>query len=154
MAHYYLDSSALVKRYVAERGTAWVNNLCDASSGHVVYTARVSGVEIVAALFRRVRVGSLALADAQAETAQLKIDLMIDYQIVEVTETLVNAAMSLAERDGLRGYDAIQLAAGLELQAARVASGLSPLIFVCADADLNAAAAAEGLSVENPNAYP
>ncbi len=154
MAHYYLDSSALVKRYVVEHGTVWIDNLCDVGSGHEVYTVRVSGAEIVAALFRRARVGALSLSDAQAETAQFKVDLTNDYQIVEVTESLVDAAMTLAERYGLRGYDAIQLAAALELQAARTASGLSFLTFVCADTDLNTAAATEGLAVENPNVYP
>lgn len=34
MASYYLDTSALVKRYVTERGTAWIVNLTDPSSGH------------------------------------------------------------------------------------------------------------------------
>ena len=154
MAHYYLDSSALVKRYVAERGTRWVDRLCEARTGHVIYTVRVSGAEIVAALFRRTRGGSLPRATAQAEAAQFKIDLVDDYQIVEVTESVINTAMRLAEQHGLRGYDAVQLAAALSVQAARGISGLSPLIFVSADSDLNVAAAAEGLPVEDPNAYP
>jgi hypothetical protein len=47
----------------------------------------------------------------------------------------------------------LQLAAALELQTVRVANSLSPITFVCADDKLNAAAAAEGVSVENPNAY-
>ena len=154
MAHYYLDSNALVKRYAAERGTAWIENLRDAGSGHTLYIVRVSGAEMVAALFRRARVGSLALSDAQAQTAQFKADLPYDYAIVEVTESLVDTAMTLAERYGLRGYDAVQLAAALELRVALGASGLPALTFVCADADLNTAATAEGLPVDNPNARP
>ncbi len=154
MAHFYLDSSALVKRYVTERGTAWIDNLCDARTGHMIYTVRVSGAEIVAALFRRTRGSSLTLAAAQTEAAQFKIDLANDYQVVEVTESVVATAMRLAEQHGLRGYDAIQLAAALGVQAERAISGLSPLVFVSADADLNAAAAAEGLPIEDPNAHP
>ena len=92
MACYYLDSSALVKRYVAERGTSWINGLCDAAAGHTIYVVRVSGAEIVAALFRRARMGSLSLADAHAQAAQFKSDLPLDYEIVEVTETLVATA--------------------------------------------------------------
>jgi len=154
MAHYYLDSSALVKRYVVELGAAWIENLCDAGSGHTIYIVRVSGVEMVAALFRRAHIGSLSLSDAQAQTAQFRADLPYDYAVVEVTELLIDAAMTLAERHGLRGYDAVQLAAALELRAALVASGLPALTFVCADADLNAAAAAEGFPVDDPNAHP
>ncbi len=80
MAHYYLDSSALVRRYVNERGTGWIADLCEARAGHVIYTARVSAAEIVAALFRRVRGGSLTLAMAQTESVQFKLDLVGDYQ--------------------------------------------------------------------------
>lgn len=114
MAHYYLDSSAVVKRYVTELGTVWVDNLCDARAGHVIYTVRVSAAEIVAALFRRVRGGSLDPASAQTESAQFKRDLADDYQVVEVTESVVDIAMRLAEQYALRGYDAVQLAAALE----------------------------------------
>ena len=53
MGHYYFDSSALVKRYVAEVGTEQVIDLCAADAGHTLYTVRISGAEIVAALFRR-----------------------------------------------------------------------------------------------------
>lgn len=151
MSHYYLDSSALVKRYVAEAGTGWVANLCATSAGHTLYTVRISGAEIVAALFLRVRTGTLAESDAQAAAAQFRADLRDRYQIVETTEQVVDLAMMLAERHGLRGYDSIQLAAALALQLARDSLSLSAITFVCADDRLNTAAEAEGLSVENPN---
>jgi len=70
---------------------------------------------------------------------------------VKVTEHLIDLAMNLAERHSLRGYDSVQLAAALELQAVRAANSLSPITFVCADDKLNAAATTEGLSVENPS---
>ena len=57
--------------------------------------------------------------------------------------------MTLAETHGLRGYDAIQLAAAIEVGRRYVASGLPPIIFVCADSALNAVAAVEGLIVED-----
>ncbi len=87
MAHYYLDSSALVKRYAAEAGTAWVTALCAPSAGHTLNTVRVTGAEIVAALFRRVQVGSLALSDAQMAATRFRRDLLSQYDIVEVTGT-------------------------------------------------------------------
>jgi predicted nucleic acid-binding protein len=129
-----------------------VIDLCTADAGHTLYTVRISGAEIVAALFLRARTGSLALADAQAAATQFQADFRGRYQVVEVTEQLVDLAMTLAERHGLRGYDSVQLAAALALQAARQALDLSAVTFVCADDRLNAAAMAEGLSVENPNA--
>jgi uncharacterized protein len=54
----------------------------------------------------------------------------------------------------LRAYDAVQLAAVLEVNDDRVAVGLSSVTLISADTALNAAAAAEGLAVDDPNAHP
>jgi hypothetical protein len=79
---------------------------------------------------------------------------LASYQIVELTERVVTRAMMLAETHALRGYDAVQLAAALEVNTLCVGSGLSPIIFVSADNDLNTVSASEGLVVENPNTHP
>lgn len=150
MVHYYFDSSALAKRYIAETGSAWINDIV-MDDEHTLYTVRVSGAEIVAAFFRRVRTESLTPANAQAAAAEFKNDFRHRYQIVEVTEQLVDTAMTLAETHNLRGYDSIQLAAALVLQRVRTSLSASPIVFVCADQNLNEAAIAEGLPVENPN---
>ena len=71
-----------------------------------------------------------------------------------MTEQLVNRAMTLAETYGLRGFDAVQLAAACEVQALCIASGIPSLFFLSADRVLNDAAIAEGLSVDDPNAHP
>jgi uncharacterized protein len=47
---YFLDSSALVKRYAVETGTAWVSNLCDPANNHTILIANVTIVEVAAAL--------------------------------------------------------------------------------------------------------
>src|SRR5438105_3898859 len=73
--------------------------------------------------------------------------------IIEVTEPLIEKAMELSERHGLRGYDSVQLAAALCLQAVRTLLALPPLLFVSADTPLNASAAAEGLVVDDPNSH-
>jgi hypothetical protein len=151
MTHYYFDSSALVKRYVAEIGTAWVQSVCAPTAKHILYTVRVSGAEIVAALFRRARTGTLVLADAHTAAAQFKLDFQNEYQIAEITEALTLEAMRLAETHGLRGYDSLQLAAALSLQNLRASLALPSIIFVSADEALNQVAIAEGLQVDNPN---
>ena len=51
----------------------------------------------------------------------------------------------------LRAYDAVQLATVLEVHNERTALGLSPLTLLSADTDLNDAAIAESLIVDNPN---
>ncbi len=62
------------------------------------------------------------------------------YGIVEVTESLVRRAGALAERRALRGYDAIQLAAALELR-----DGGADVEFACFDDRLALAARRERL---------
>jgi uncharacterized protein len=70
-----------------------------------------------------------------------------------LTVALLTQAMSLAETYALRGYDAVQLAAALTLDALCVQNELPPLIFVSADGELNAVAAGRGLAAESPNNY-
>jgi uncharacterized protein len=58
-------------------------------------------------------------------------------------------AALLADTYALRGYDAVQLAAAIEVRLQ-----VPALILVSADTELNTAATVEGLSVEDPNTHP
>jgi predicted nucleic acid-binding protein len=62
--------------------------------------------------------------------------------------------MILAQTHGLRGYDAVQLAAALRVNSRRLSRRTSGAILVSADLELLAAATAEGLAVEDPNTHP
>ena len=154
MAGFFCDSSAIVKRYVNETGSNFVDGLADLKSGNVILLARITRVEVVAAIARRLKNGSVSTADAQNAVAAFQHDLTNNYFTVEITPVLLSVAMSLATKNALRGYDAVQLAAVLEANDERLANGLPPLTLVSADTDLNTAAQAEGLNVENPNNYP
>jgi uncharacterized protein len=66
------------------------------------------------------------------------------YRVIEITPTLVTRAMAFAERYVLRGYDAVQLAAAVEVQTRGDILGLPVLTLVSADEELNVAATAEG----------
>ena len=59
--------------------------------------------------------------------------------------------MLIADEHELRGYDAVQLASALEANRLRQNNGLSAITFVSADNNLNSAATAEGMAVDNPN---
>ncbi len=50
MAGFFFDSSAIVKRYVNEIGSDFVDNLTDLKSGNVILLARITRVEVVAAI--------------------------------------------------------------------------------------------------------
>jgi len=154
VAAFFCDSSAIVKRYVNETGSNFVEDLADVKNGNVILLARITQVEIAAAIARRLKGRSIATADAQKALATFQHDLTNSYFTVEITPLLSSRAMSLATKHALRGYDAVQLAAALEANDERIADELSPLTLVSADDELNTAAEAEGLSVENPNDYP
>lgn len=103
----YLDSSALVKRYVAERGTREVAETISAAP--VIGTAAITRAEVSAALAKAVRVGALS----QQKAASARDALHQDWPTlvrVQISESLVTRADDLAWDIGLRGYDAVQLA--------------------------------------------
>ena len=62
MTQYFLDSSALIKRYVIEPGTTWVRSLTNHSSGNTAIIAQITQIEIVSGASRRVREGTLTHA--------------------------------------------------------------------------------------------
>ncbi len=70
------------------------------------------------------------------------------FRIVEITIPLLRHASQLADLRVLRAYDAVQLAAVLYIHRLD-----SSLVLLSADVDLNAAAMAEGLPVEDPNLH-
>lgn len=152
MAAYFLDTSALVKRYAQEAGTAWVTEVTSQASQDV-YILRVTGPELMAALTRKTNLGDVTPEDAQRAAFYFKSDYRQQYQIVELTPAVAERAMDLVQRHSLRGYDAVQLAGAVELQRLRAALGLVPLTFVCADENLNQGARLEGLMVNNPNLH-
>jgi uncharacterized protein len=153
-AAYFFDSSAIVKRYVRETGTAWVRRLTRRGQPDPIYLARITAVEVTSAVARRRQTGKPTPARAQSIFALFRGHLIKRYLIVEMTPALVNDAMRLADIHELRAYDAVQLAAALELNLRWLVAGLGSIIMVSADRDLNTAATAEGLTVENPNNYP
>lgn len=63
MAWFYADSSVLVKRHVIETGSAWVVALFTHASGHAIVTSRLSNIEVISALNRRMREGTLTATD-------------------------------------------------------------------------------------------
>ena len=154
MAAFFCDASAIVKRYANEFGSSWVMGVTDPASGNTIFVARITEVEVVSGVTRRVREGTLSANDGSAGTVSLRGDFVNQYRVIEITPTLIDNAVSLVQIHGLRGYDAVQLAAALEVHTDRRSLGLPPLILCSADRALNTAALAEGLAVDDPNTHP
>jgi predicted nucleic acid-binding protein len=133
MAAYYLDTSTLVKGYVSEIGSTWVTALIDPAAKHDLYTVRLTGPEMIAALHRKARTGQITMADASFAATNFFDDWLKRYQILEVSVWTSDRAMTLAMKYPLRGYDAVHLAAALEASRVYQAHQLPPLTFVSAD---------------------
>ena len=154
MAAYFLDSTALIKRYVQERGTAWIRASIDPAAGHQIFAARLALVEVAATLARQALSGNLTAAEAALGTHQLRHCFAHEFRVVEITPVLASHALNHIQTHALRGSDALHLAAAIELQRRRTAVGLASLTLISADAELNQAARAEALLVEDPNDRP
>ena len=123
----YLDTSSLVKLYVAEPESESVRRLVE--DADIVATAAIAYPEARAALARRRREGDLQARAFAAAKRALDNDWP-RYLAVDVTAALCREAGALAERHGLRGYDSVHLAACL--QVAR-AAGKAAVRFSCFD---------------------
>lgn len=109
----YLDASALVKRYVLERGSR--ETIALTADAELIATSIVSRAEVASGLAKAVRVG--LITDARARRVQRSFARdWPDLVRVPVTEALVERAEALAWDHGLRGYDAVQLASALAWQ--------------------------------------
>lgn len=151
MPVYFVDSSALAKRYVHEAGSEALRSLLDAGADCRIVIARITSVELASAIARRHRAGDLTAADAADARNALASDMVGEYRVVELTAAIAADAMALAERHMLRAYDAVQLATAVNLDRIVRGAGLEPTTVVSSDVELNAAAAREGLAVVDPN---
>ncbi|MDF5720893.1 MAG: type II toxin-antitoxin system VapC family toxin [Rhizonema sp. PD37] len=129
MTAYFLDSSALVKRYVPETGSAWIRAISDLDSGNSLIIARITWVEVRSAIARRQREGSLNISDASLITQRFRFDLNNQYQVIELDSILAENAGLLVDQYPLRAYDAVQLASLLRIQPAFSTTQSTQLIF-------------------------
>ncbi len=154
MSHFYLDASAVVKRYSPETGSAWVKGLTDPTAGHAIVLGEITLAEVAAAIAAKHRApGGITLEERDNAITLFLSHCMTDYELIAVNRSIIERAVDLTLHHKLRGYDAVQLAMALVAKEALTAADLAPLIFVAADADLMVAARAEGLSTENPNLH-
>ena len=149
MARVFFDTSALVKNYHVEPGTAQVQTILGAS-GSEFLISRLSAVEMLSGFAGKVRTGALSstdygilrkrfLADVRRKTVRPLRVLNSHYQLAG--DLIGKHAMSRQ----LRTLDAIQLAVALHFHR------VFPLDdFVCADRRLCDVAELEGLSVTQP----
>ena len=149
----YLDSSALAKLYMQEKGTEFVRNLFISDEENLVFSAKITRIEAASALARKKREGDITEKEYQYALQDLEADYEFSLSVLDLTDLILDLAFLLIKRRPLKGYDAIQLASALHLNTEILAEGDIPVVFICADDNLCNAAISEGLQTINPNAY-
>lgn len=150
---YYLDTSALLKKYVHETGSIWLQGLL-AAPRTLATTTHLVMAEIISALNRRVREGSVTATDYARLADRFRDDCRGTYQLIAVNNAILHSAGDMLERHPLRAYDAIHLATALTVNRRLLTFGAVGLVFLSADDRLLQAAVAEGVAVDNPNEHP
>ena len=105
------DSSAFAKRYVEERGSQEVDDLCQAASSLGLSVICVP--EIISALNRLVREKRISREDYLAAKVRLSEDVA-DAIIINLTAEVIARSTFLLETHPLRAMDALHVACALE----------------------------------------
>ena len=111
----YLDTSALVKRYIREAGTDEVIALIEDAGS--VGSASLTRVEMAAALEKTVRQGWVK-RKAALQAWQDFLDHWSSFTRLNASSGTIERASTLAWEYSLRGYDAMHLASALLWQEA------------------------------------
>jgi uncharacterized protein len=92
VAAYFLDTSALVKRYIPEIGTTWILTLTAQTSNHLLLVSRITFVEIMSAIARRQREATLTTEQSQQLRTIFQQHFTSQYQIIELTPNITTLA--------------------------------------------------------------
>ncbi|MDH7579060.1 MAG: type II toxin-antitoxin system VapC family toxin [Bacillota bacterium] len=136
---YFLDTSALFKRYRREEGSAAVEALFSRQA--VRFISEITLLEVVSNLRRLVDVDKI-VAPEEFDTLRatfLKDIAEENLEVVRLTGTIIVKSLAIASQRYITPIDAVQLATA--------ASMAEPPVFVCADQKLLRLAAEEGLEV-------
>jgi predicted nucleic acid-binding protein len=106
----FLDASALVKRYIQEKGSQDVKAWIEAAD--MVVTGLISRVEIAAAIARAGRMKLITADGSLVALRQFRSEWESFYRL-PITENTVARGDSLAVEHDLRGFDATHLACAL-----------------------------------------
>lgn len=141
----YIDSSALVKRYVEEAGSGAVDRLL--ADHPYVATSRLAYPEILSALNRKRRAREIPLRILDELTEAFESDWSKLF-VLEFDDALLPVIKAAIRRHAIRGADAVHLASAMWLRSVLK----EDVVFACADAKLLEAAKAERLLPCDPEA--
>ncbi len=142
MKFYFLDTSALVKRYHAEKGTETVDKIFSEEDKAIVISS-ICITEMVSAMSRKKEEKAISKEDLDVALSKFFHDVIRDFLVLELDDGHIKDSIVLVLKHNLRTLDALQLAVSISLKE------LKP-VFVCADKKLASVAEKEGIEAINP----
>jgi predicted nucleic acid-binding protein len=151
MMRFFLDGSALAKRYVAEPGTPLMDHLLDHVKADRLFVLNIGFAEVVSIMVRRKNAGAITGTTFVQALLRLSQEIIhaANLRKVEPTNSLVIAALAHIQNHSINSTDAIALHAAMSLSQFLRNAG-DNLALVASDQRLLRAAQAEGLDTFNP----
>lgn len=148
MAVFYVDTSALVKRYRTELGTEVVEELLGTPRPQDrFFISFLSIIELTSGVLRLAKGSQLREDTAQEILARFRDDVREAFRVWPLDEDIAVAAVTAAEEHRLRSADSIHLATAQAI--ASLVSG-TRVVMVSSDQELLDAAEAAGLAPIDP----
>lgn len=151
MNSFYLDASALVKRYVLEKGSPHVHAILDGVPHNRIYLLNVGAGEVVSILVRKRNAGSISTASFGQAYVDFETEILRAAAIRKqsVSNRLALSSFPLIVAHSINSTDAIMLRSALVI-ARKLRAGGGDLVLVASDQRLLRAAQAEGLTTFDP----
>ncbi len=149
MTIFYLDTSALVKRYKTEEGSDIIDYLFDnLPKGHSLATSFLTVLEFVSAIRRLLKGNRISKDDFETIISTFSQELE-PFLIRSIEDNVVAEALNKVVSHALKSADSIHLSTVVELREIMKDAG-EKVVFVCDDDELMKAGRRENLEVINP----
>ncbi len=139
----YLDSSALVKKYLKEKGTGRIKSLL--KDANAVATSKLAYPELISAFVRKHRDRAISETELHQALGDFEGDLEA-MLIIDLQDELFPFIKKILKKYHLKGADSVHLASALWLEQGTK----EDVLFVASDLNLLKAAKAERLEILNP----
>lgn len=139
----YLDSSALVKRYLEENGAVLMKEISSGAS--IIYTSKLTYPEMLSAFARKYKMGDISKSEFHRASNKFVADWG-HFVVVEFQDELLPIINKIIKKHYLRGADSIHLSSALWLKH----TVKENVTFVASDINLLKAAESERLHIVNP----
>jgi predicted nucleic acid-binding protein len=151
MNAFFLDGSALAKRYVPEIGSALMDVLLDTVPEQRLYLLNLGYAEVASVLVRKKNAGRISAAVFTQALLNLEREVIrsLGKHLLAFDNSVASDALALIVKHATNATDAVVLRLALDI-AQLLRAGGDDLVLVASDQRLLRAAQAEGLVTFNP----